>query len=392
MLSGLGLSNNALVFDPWNGSGTTTSACTKLGLPSWGIDLNPAMVVVAKARLLPPSEADSLFPLCQKLLERARPWKSADEPLSAWFDHATASRIRGLEVSIRNHLVGGLSSAEAVESLAHLSTLAAAFYTALFAVCRQAIQSYRTANPTWIKRGNANCGHVHIEWHSIKSSFLNLVKQMANELGNIERSAFQAFCPSLLQRADTSAQALKPQSVDVILTSPPYCTRLDYVASTRVEIAIVSPWLEINASDLARQMLGTVAVPRSAPEIDFKWGAQCLNFLDKVRCHTSKASAGYYFKNHVDYYNKLYSSIVNIENALKIGAPAVFVVQDSYYKDVHNPLPDILIDMAMSRGLSLVKRSDFRSSRSLASINAGSRLYRPGMSPIESVLVFQKAG
>ncbi|QND75155.1 DNA methyltransferase [Tardiphaga robiniae] len=53
----------SLIYDPWNGSGTTTSVASEMGLPSIGIDINPVMVIVAKARLLPRSELFSLRPL-----------------------------------------------------------------------------------------------------------------------------------------------------------------------------------------------------------------------------------------------------------------------------------------------------------------------------------------
>ena len=39
------------VLDPWSGSGTTTVTCLRRGLRSHGIDINPAVTVVARARL-----------------------------------------------------------------------------------------------------------------------------------------------------------------------------------------------------------------------------------------------------------------------------------------------------------------------------------------------------
>ena len=60
----------AWVLDPWNGGGTTTSAAAVLGRSSIGIDLNPVMVVAAKARVLCPREKGSLLPLLLRLLPR----------------------------------------------------------------------------------------------------------------------------------------------------------------------------------------------------------------------------------------------------------------------------------------------------------------------------------
>ena len=38
------------VCDPWNGSGTTTLVGAELGLKSYGLDINPAMNLIATAR------------------------------------------------------------------------------------------------------------------------------------------------------------------------------------------------------------------------------------------------------------------------------------------------------------------------------------------------------
>lgn len=63
LLQSAKLSRGAVVLDPWNGSGTTTYTATSLGLNAIGIDLNPVMIIVARAHLLPPSESDHLRPL-----------------------------------------------------------------------------------------------------------------------------------------------------------------------------------------------------------------------------------------------------------------------------------------------------------------------------------------
>src|SRR5690349_13474364 len=67
LLESAGLRHGSSVFDPWNGSGTTTYVASRLGLAAQGVDVNPAMVVVARARLLPCSEADSLSPIAREI-------------------------------------------------------------------------------------------------------------------------------------------------------------------------------------------------------------------------------------------------------------------------------------------------------------------------------------
>lgn len=41
-----------LVLDPWNGTGTTTVVAASKNVPAIGFDVNPALVVVSRARLL----------------------------------------------------------------------------------------------------------------------------------------------------------------------------------------------------------------------------------------------------------------------------------------------------------------------------------------------------
>ncbi len=50
LLESAKLNSNAVVIDNWNGSGTTTEAASVLGYKTFGFDLNPVMIVVAKAK------------------------------------------------------------------------------------------------------------------------------------------------------------------------------------------------------------------------------------------------------------------------------------------------------------------------------------------------------
>jgi DNA modification methylase len=53
LIQSLNLERESLIYDPWNGSGTTTTAAARLGFSAVGCDLNPVMILVAKARILP---------------------------------------------------------------------------------------------------------------------------------------------------------------------------------------------------------------------------------------------------------------------------------------------------------------------------------------------------
>jgi hypothetical protein len=131
LLRSAALCSKTLVIDPWNGSGTTTYSASQLGLVSIGFDLNPVMLIIARARLLPSSEADAVLPLAHAVTSRliGEPrGLSAGEPLLDWFTPQTAATLRNLERRIRRELVGERTLALQGVRLENIASTAAAFY------------------------------------------------------------------------------------------------------------------------------------------------------------------------------------------------------------------------------------------------------------------------
>lgn len=64
------------------------------------------------------------------------------------------------------------------------------------------------------------------------------------------------------------------------------------------------------------------------------------------------------------------------------------VVQDSYYKELHNDVALIAAQMADIAGMSLELRRDFASIKNMAGLNGRSKIYRKTNHATESVLCF----
>lgn len=392
VLTSTGLAKNALVLDPWNGSGTTTYAAAQLGLASRGFDINPVMLIVARARLLPRSEADSLEPLARDVVKGLRGNQSlvgSDDPLLNWFTLRTAALARALERRIREHFLGDMTLSAAGLKLENISGLAATFYVALFSVCRHLAASYQSSNPTWLRKPRDDENLVEADREEMFTMFVANLKSMAAAL--VARPIqSEKFADVDLSVANTTSLRLEEKEIDLILTSPPYCTRIDYAAATRIELAVLYPLLGLEMEDLGRRMIGSTRVPIKKITRNRQWGPTCGRFLHAVKTHPSKASSGYYYKTHLDYFDKMQASIIGLGAALKDGGKAIFVVQDSYYKDVHNDLAAIITEMGKVADLRLGRRVDFHVSRSMAGVNPHSRTYRKTSSALESVLCFQK--
>ncbi|WP_316185516.1 MULTISPECIES: hypothetical protein [unclassified Bradyrhizobium] len=393
LLSSAKLSKDAVVLDPWNGSGTTTYAAARLGLLSRGFDLNPAMIVVARARHLPPSEADSIAPLAREISRSIEECTRVDgeEALAVWFGRKTAGVIRSLELAIRHCLVGSQTITPRGVNIDQISGLAATFYVGLFALCRELSEKFKSSNPTWIRHPRGDETRIGVPKDQICDRFIARMSEMAVALAARDDLFSIEQAQSDLRIADTTAIALAPSSVDFVLTSPPYCTRIDYTAATRVELAVLAPLLDVPVKELGRKMIGSTRVPLHDVQVSPTWGIRCEQFLESLKRHPSKASSGYYYRTHIDYFDKLSKSVENVSLGLKSSGVAVFVVQDSYYKDLHNDVPAILADIAQERGLFLKRREDFQLSRLMSGINSRSRVYKRESSAVEAVLCFQKA-
>ncbi len=386
------LSKGAVILDPWNGSGTTTFSASQLGFSSKGFDLNPAMIVVARARLLPPSEADSLEPIAREIVRGVRADQRilhSDDPLRWWFEPSTATLIRAIETRIRKLLVGELTSTKGSVNLDNISGFSATLYVALFSVCRLLATPFRSSNPTWIRKPKANEPLITADREFIISAFTANVRSMEHALA-IRAGEAKDLANAQLHLADTTCTRIAEGSIDMVLTSPPYCTRIDYSAATRIELAVIHPLVNTSMEELSRKMIGSTKVPSHDVVVDPVWGETCNRFIAAIKEHPSKASSGYYYKTHVDYFDKMARSLTNIAVGLKSSGIAILVVQDSYYKNIHNDLPSITTEMAAAVGLKLRRRVDFELKRTMAGINRHARVYNRVGGAVEAVLCFER--
>ena len=394
LIGSLHIRRGSRVMDPWNGSGTTTLSATRRGHNVFGFDLNPVMVIAAKAQMLSPLSKASLPPLTAEIIKIARTRSAVQlsrvDPLCTWLTPSSAADLRQIEAAIQHLLVE--SDAHAFHADAPqrvISDLAAFFYVALFRSTRSLLKNFFASNPTWVKRPSTERERLRPSLETILGSFATEAEGMLSSLDGdplpIRKGSVH------LATASSDEIPLEDGSIDFVLTSPPYCTRIDYAVATSLELALLGYDGPHGLGELRTRMLGTSMVQATPPTAKASWGTVCNTFLKQVANHQSKASQGYYLKNHLQYFDGLFNSVREIGRVLKHGAMCAVVVQDSYYKELHNDLPGTLHQMASSCELELVKRVDFQHQNTMAGIHPGTRQYRKRPSATESVLLLQKA-
>lgn len=393
VINGMGLPDGSSVLDPWNGAGTTTWVAAGLGLDAVGIDINPALVVVGKARLLGREVFESLDTLAKDITEHAKSLDSGNggvEPLELWFAPATARHLRQLDRSIQHVLV---SSIEVIDLTMHaglmgLSSLAAHFYVALFETVRSFLGAFATSNPTWIK-SHSDGRRISVPAEVVQRRFREAQQRLRRRAceGEVRDPP---ICPT--GRADvrlgsSHATALQDASVDAIISSPPYCTRIDYAMLTRPELAVLGVGDGVQFRQLRESMIGTPTMVNKHPATEPALGASAAQFIMRVSNHNSKASGGYYRKYFLQYFSGMYASLMELKRVVKPGGLCTLVLQDSYYKEIHNDLALHLVEMAIGLGWAPSSRVDFAVNRTFAAVNPGSRTYRATFKTVESVVV-----
>ena len=144
---------------------------------------------------------------------------------------------------------------------------------------------------------------------------------------------------------DFRRTTLPSASVDVILTSPPYLNRLDYVVNHIAALSLLSSLVPICFEELRRNMIGTTKIAEKG-EVQKHWGESCLSFLDIVLHHQSQASATYYYWNFYRYFSDLFRSLENMKRLASHRAVGALVIQNSFYKEVPIPTARIVVEMA----------------------------------------------
>lgn len=383
--------SEGIVLDPWNGAGTTTNLSVRTNIRSIGFDLNPVMVIVSKANLIVSHEASSITPLTEKILQAAKNNASIScaNPLNLYFSSQTSGIIKAIARSIWDHLVSLKSPQSPHEDMDKVAPLAAAFYVGLFNTVRESLASFSTSNPTWIKTPKNDSEKLNISFAALSRHYIMAMTRIEKLAAH--RQTITASPHAQCNFGDAKRLPLENESVESILTSPPYCTRLDYARATLPELLTLESINLANHIETRTALMGSSVVKKPEDStIPENWGVTCQNLMAHIYDHPSKASKSYYFNSHYFYFKDLYDAISEIGRVTRPKAKICLVAQDSYYKEIHNDLSKIIIEMAEPHGISLFKTFPYLKKNSIKLINKASSQYNSKTSPIETAILFIK--
>ncbi len=390
----LRLPAGSLVFDPMGGSGTTSCVAQRMRMQALTTDLNPVAVVISRAKdaaLARPRELHNLVSRALQVVERLNPQPESDSPRSSPPSHLSHQLFRSALSILHASTTTRLSHAPRLKTIAaymgagRLSPLAI-MEASLLLYIRKAFSATRTKNPSWLKCGSRNRQTNESfaeEWAHVTQS---CVRDLVAYFGT-----FSPISCSLSMVGDARALRIPSSSVDAIITSPPYLTRIDYTAGTLPELHAMGFDSEPRSSlrALRVRMMGTPCIRASHPVPDGRLGGRLLQLLEDIRTHQSYAAESYYWKTIVQYFNDAYAVIREVARVLRKGGHAAVVVQDTWFKDVYINLAEWYLHLAQRVALKgRIDRSE-EVRRSLTAVNPYAHAYPKGAVQ-EHVLILTK--
>lgn len=234
-----GIKPGQVILDPFVGSGTVPVVCDSMGLDSIGVEAHPFVARIGKAKLLWESDPDKVVSFATEILESAK----GQEP-------NTSSYPQLIQQSFD------------AETLTALDTL------------RSAWLSRRDSSPeselTWlaltsILRSTSKAGTAQWQYILPNKTKKNIIRPLVafqqqiqiikSDLRWMQTRAKRSRAEIIHGDARTFADTM-PESVDAVITSPPYANNYDYADALRFEMTFwgeVTGWGDIH--DAVRKYL-----------------------------------------------------------------------------------------------------------------------------------------
>jgi hypothetical protein len=256
---------------------------------------------------------------------------------------------------------------------------------------RKVLSRFRTSNPTWIRIRVPESERLSLSMDDIRL----IAQGVVNDCARIAPPPDGVGGPRVhahrrIAIGDSRSLPFVDKFFDAVITSPPYCTRIDYVVATLPELAIFGLPDSEAAHALRRQMLGTPVDNEQAVDAVVQGLPSSVQlFLREVREHGTKAAETYYHKYFTEYFVQANASLREIARVSKAGAHLCLVVQDSHFKDLKVDLTAHMTNLLHPIGYCSRELERHAVPNPFA-LNPSAKKYRSSSATCESVLHFIK--
>jgi len=347
-LEALGKSGTSLrVLDPMAGSGTVLAVARANGHRTFGVDTDPLAVLLAKVWTRP-ADYKRISEKAEVVLSRARSVFDSRPSRLAYpsgSDEETRKFIRfWFDLHARRQLASLATAIGRIHNAVVRDVLWCAFSRLIISKSSGASRAMDLSH----SRPHRKFTHAPVKPFD---RFLSAVKTVVT---NCPQKGSESLGPSsTVKLGDARKLGIKSQSIDLVLTSPPYLNAIDYLRCSKFSLV----WMGYNVSELRKirsDSVGTEALLVEASKAE--WVKSLIMQLG-LKPALSNRDYGLLAR----YVWDMGQATSEVSSVLRVDGRAVYVVGDSTVKGTFIPNSKIVELVSQLHGLKL----DSRQSRAL---------------------------
>ncbi len=373
--------NDVTILDPFVGSGTTVLTGKKRNINTISFDISPLMIWVTKTKIasLDIKNFKDIKNFLSKLRIEKRSLENGDI-FAEFLGKAFSSKIWDQVKQIKSKIDISILSQREKDFL----MLGLIGILEDISQIRKHGSHYRyMLNPDSIGLQKLNIKIVDPE-SEILPMFSKQISKMLEDIEIVSKESKKNNSNHQIFLGDAKTFKLEKNSVDFVITSPPYLNRNNYIAQQKAELSLLS--LVRNQAEYKKLVRSTfrshtdsdleLDTDESLPEV--KQIISAMELTDGNNSKIPQMIAGYFID--------LEQNLENLFNVMRKGARAAFVVGNSRWGGVVVPVDHLLLLLAEKQGFKAEKILVTRMKG-----NSPQQMKQFGKIPVrESVVIFQK--
>lgn len=330
--------NCKVIADLFAGCGTTLVEAKAHGIKSIGTDINPVARLITKVKTTPINPQD-FHVAYTELVECFDEYNEADyltiqkhERLDHWFFQSEKAKIAFLF--------------DAVCKLNASDNIKEFFYVSISHILKNCSRWLQSSTKPQVDKNKI----IPDPFDEFKRHCQKMIKSNAEFFHHLDKNGcLDTLCDIYLE--DARHTSIKSESVDMIITSPPYVTSYEYADIHQ----LTAYWMDYvtNMLEFRRNFIGTSYSGNSSYEVNGSIQAQeIVNALAEKDKHISR--------NVAQYFNDMREVAKEMARILVTNGRACIVIGNTKIKDVHIKSAEVFCEFLINAGLTkenVIKRS-----------------------------------
>lgn len=351
---------NSLIIDPFAGSGTTLISANMFQCNAIGFDTNPLMTFVSTIKTTWDINLahfkKEIYNVCKQFLEKIKDYDKLQlrrgfleympkKELNQWLSQALQKEVNLLKIIIDK------IEDQKIKNVLLLALAKSCFDASYVSLCPgTTFYPFREKEDFW-------------------DLFTQKIIQIYDDLRTIQKHNHYGKSTLINDTCLNAGRYIMANSIDFIITSPPYPNDLEYTRQTRLELYLLDFVKNMeDVQQIKRKMVkgSTKLIFKESNSETFVMKFNEVKMVsDKIYEQTKDKNWGFDYPKMVrEYFGDMYLCMKEFHNLLKRDAHFLLVAGDQTVKGVYIPVCDVLIKMAEEIGYRNCRKELFRMRRS----------------------------